>query len=734
MMKCSTTRRRRFCAGLLTIALLLSLVPIQFTFAVDQNASDTASELRYWQLTVVKKDSGNGGIVAGYAYIAGSVYGLYNNNHELLDEYRVGEDGTFTTKKYVLGTGYYLQEIAASSGYKLDWTTYSLDAYTTGEYSSEAVIHNTITLEGDIMTGTVTISNFTANPEKPGIYNVPEEGAEFQIYLKSAGSYENAVALKDERLYDCGAANEEGDIVWSNGKIISKNLAYGTYMIHQVSSWDNRILVKDFEITILDDSQHFNFNLINPYYTANIVVNKRDAESGLMIVDGIAAFKILNVDTNKYASYYDEETGETIDEFMTVDGSMTLPMELPYGNYQLEETRTPEGYLLNTEPIAFSVNSSSSTLCFNIESTPLKGQLLIETTGFQFTSVTEKPTANFGPSFVPVYSEDYYIAGVCFNLIADEDIITGDGVVHYKKGDVVDTIRVIREAAVWSKELYVGKYLLVETEAPAGAILINKPIEVTNDGEQQVSTIPVQITNEYISTELSIIKQAYIWKTVIDEESGEITRKLNIGPGVGFTFGLFAAEDFVAYDGNLISQDSLIAVMVTDEQGVIHFTERLPYGHYYVRELDTPNNHSYIIDETVYDINLSTENACDNKITATVTSTAMEDDSADIKFQTKGNNLRLVTWVDSLDYKEVVFNVTIDGQTAAIPCTTVYSSINAGGVKLDNAADVFNENARYFVTYTIEEIPEGVTAFDVSVTWTDSEGNSRTSATRTITV
>ena len=111
---------------------------------------------------------------------------------------------------------------------------------------------------------------------------------------------------------------------------------------------------------------------------------------------------------------------------------------------------------------------------------------------------------------------------------------------------------------------------------------------------------------------------------------------------------------------------------------------------------------------------------------------------ASIKFQTKTNgnsaDLRLVTWVDSLDYAQVYFNVTIGGQTAAIPCTTVYSSINAGGVVLGDASAVFGEEAQYFVTYTIKGIPSSAyyEEIQVSVTWTDLEGNSVTSKTRTV--
>lgn len=111
---------------------------------------------------------------------------------------------------------------------------------------------------------------------------------------------------------------------------------------------------------------------------------------------------------------------------------------------------------------------------------------------------------------------------------------------------------------------------------------------------------------------------------------------------------------------------------------------------------------------------------------------------ASIKFQTKTNgdsaDLRLVTWVDSLDYAQVYFNVTIGGRTAAIPCTTVYSAINANGMVLDDASAVFGEEARYFVTYTIKNIPSSAynEEIQVSVTWTDLDGHSVTSETRTI--
>lgn len=574
---------------------------------------------KYWQITFEKRDSDNNGLTAGDASVVGAVYGLYNSEDQLLDQYTVGESGSFTTKKYVVGEGFYLKEISAPSGYKLDATEYYLDDYTKPDGSNEPLTAHTVDLKEIVMTGTVSLSKFTADPKNPGIYNVPEVGAEFQVYLKSAGSYENAMTMGDERLYDSGTVNAGGDIVWSNGGIVSKDLAYGTYIVHQVSSWDNRIFVEDFEITILDDNQHFNFNLNNPYYTANIAVNKRDAESGKLIVNGIAAFKILNVDTNEYVVYRDEETGETIDEFLTVDGMLTLPMEIPYGNYLLEETCAPEGYLLDGKTVPFTIDKNSNgILSFDVENEPLMGNLLIDKKGVQFTSVIQNDS-NYGPVFAPVYSEDF-IAGVQFTIIANEDIVTGDGVIHYKKGDIVDRIVTNGDAAVQTKDLYIGKYLVVETDAPDGVIMTHEPIEieVTNAGTQKVSTIPVQITNDYIATELNMLKHAYTWETVTVSDTGEVTRKLNMVSGVGFTFGLFAAEDFTAKNGDLIAKDSLVSIMATNELGVIHYTEQLPYGKYYVKELDTPKDHPYIMDTKTYEVDLSVEHSRDNIIVADV--------------------------------------------------------------------------------------------------------------------
>lgn len=570
---------------------------------------------KQWQVTFAKVDSENGSLYAGDASVVGAVYGLYNSEDDLLASYTVNESGYFTTDKFDVGTGYYLKEISAPDGYMLDETVYSLDEYSEPTETNDALTVYQGVLNEDAITGTVSLKKFTANRYDPDNFTVPEEGAEFQIYLKSAGSYQNAVLSGDERTYDSGIADENGNIVWSNGQIISKELAYGTYVIHQVSSWDNRIMVDDFEVVIIDENQHFDLSLNNPYYSASVVVNKVDAETKLKITGGVTVFKIMDLMTGKYVTYTDPETGAVTSEFRTVDGTMTFPMELPFGDYRIDEVTPPAGYLRNEEGMTFTIDASShGILSFDFYNTPLKTVIQIEKKGVQFVGV-EETQSQYGPVYAPVFAEDY-LADVTFDVIAAEDIYDSNGSLKYTKGSVVDTVVTTGTGPVCTKELYPGKYELVETDAPDGVILDDEPIavDVTNNGQREVDVVIVPIENEFIPTGIALLKHAYIWETKVNEETGEITRDVTMVSGADFTFGVFAAEDYTAKDGSVIAKDSLVAIVVTGEDGIAAYTDRMPYGLYYAKELDTPDTHAYIKDTTAYEINLSLDNAENDKI------------------------------------------------------------------------------------------------------------------------
>lgn len=69
-----------------------------------------------------------------------------------------------------------------------------------------------------------------------------------------------------------------------------------------------------------------------------------------------------------------------------------------------------------------------------------------------------------GEAYLPVYSVQG-LEGATFDIIAAEDIVTPDGTVRAKKGDVVDTVTTSATGESKSKELYLGKYRIVETKS-----------------------------------------------------------------------------------------------------------------------------------------------------------------------------------------------------------------------------------------------------------------------------
>ena len=113
---------------------------------------------------------------------------------------------------------------------------------------------------------------------------------------------------------------------------------------------------------------------------------------------------------------------------------------------------------------------------------------------------------------------------------------------------------------------------------------------------------------------------------------------------------------------------------------------------------------------------------------------------ADVKWQLNSGasadsgtvDLRLISWVDSLDYSKVSFFVTIGGQTVELSCSTVYTAIRAGDRVITDPGSLFEENAAYFVTYTIEGVPAAYFDTDISVytVWTDLDGVERTGGVR----
>ena len=562
------------------------VVPDKQTAAVEWNTVTNKSfhnVLKKWNVTVTKSDSETGA-PQGNASLAGATYGIYKGE-QLIDSYTTDENGQFTTKYYVCGDDWSVRELTPSEGYLLDETAYHIGAEAksyTVEYNSTA---NDVSEQ--VIKGRIALIKHTDNGDTQ--LETPEVGAEFEVYLKSAGSYDAAKDTERDLL-----------VCDENGFAETKDLPYGIYTVHQVKGWDGRELLPDFDVYISEDGEVYRYLANNANFESYIKIVKVDAETGKTIPYAGAGFQLYRPDGSLITQSFTYPTPVTIDTFYTNDeGYLITPETLEYGSgYSLIEVFAPYGYTLNSEPVYFDVTQDASSDEGGItvievikENTAQKGIIKISKTGEVFSSVTESEGI-----YQPVYSVQG-LAGAVYEITAAEDIYTLDGTLRYAAGEVVDTVTTDDTGLAESKPLYLGKYEIREITAPYGMVL-NEEIhtaELVYAGQEiEITETAAGFYNERQKAAVSldkILEQNELFGIGTNSEMSAVT------------FGLFAAEDLTAADGSVIPADGLLEILSVDENGHAVCKTDLPFGKFYFKELSADEH--YILSDEKYPFEFS---------------------------------------------------------------------------------------------------------------------------------
>lgn len=544
---------------------------------------DFTNILKKFSVTVTKSDREEG-TAQGDAKLSGAVYGIYKGE-TLVDKYVTDSDGQFITKEYVCDSDWTIREITPSEGYLLDKTIHKVGA----EPKLFTIEHNLVSndVTEQVMKGNIAIIKHTDDGETK--IETPENGATFEIYLKSSGSFD--AAEEDER--DTIVCDE-------NGFAQTKDMPYGVYTVHQTKGWEGRELMKDFDVFISQDEQTYRYLINNANFESYIKVVKVDAETGKTIPYAGAGFQIYDPAGNKVSMTFTYPTPTTIDTFYTdADGQLVTPEKLDYGKgYSLVEVQAPYGYVLDSTPVSFDVTEENSTqeggitlIKVDKPNMAQKGTISVEKTGELFFGVNVSGEEDKEAIFQPVYTVKE-LAGAVYEITADEDVITPDGTLRYHKGDVVDTVTTDEDGFAKSKELYLGKYTVVETKAPTGMV-INKEkhsVELTYAGQDvAVTEIATSFVNERQKVKISL------GKILEQDETFGIGKNDEIK---NISFGLYAKEDIVSSSGTVIPADGLIEIITLDENGTAIANTDLPFGSYYIKEIAIDEH--YILSDTQY--------------------------------------------------------------------------------------------------------------------------------------
>ena len=419
--------------------------------------------------------------------------------------------------------------------------------------------------------GTISIQKFLGGGST---VKTSEPDAEFEIYLTSAGSYDAAPEESRQTI-----------TTDANGYAISKRLPYGTYTVHQTKGNNKYYFVDDMEITISENNGNYHKILEDKPIEFYIKMVKKDADTGSTVNVSGTTFELYDENGKKVSFTKMTSSGmQTIDSFTTDENGCVYTTEkLLKGNYTLVETKAPDGYVLDSTPVQFTVSENTYTADGGAEfilveksDKAVTGQLTVTKVG----EVLDKWDATTADSSNHFVYKKANISGASFVLTAKEDIRTADNNGYaYRAGDLVAEFTTGADGSSVVNNLPLGSYVLTETKAPVGFVL---------------DAAPVDVTLTYAGQTVEIVKDS---KTVENERQkiavdANKTDAATMNPLLNTVFALYADEDIVNHDGTvIIKKGAMIERQSTNALGKAVFVSDLPLGRYIVKEIDSPTGY-----------------------------------------------------------------------------------------------------------------------------------------------
>lgn len=209
------------------------------------------------------------------------------------------------------------------------------------------------------------------------------------------------------------------------------------------------------------------YSVIDKTLNSRIQIVKTDAETGNTVPLSGFKFQVLdsNGETMSFADPYD--VNGTVDTFTTDDaGQVTIPQRLKSGKYSIKEISAVAPYTVNGETVGFEVSKdykkASPLTVIKVADEQAKGKATIT-----------KTCSHDGEA----------LQGAEYDVVAQQDIVSPDGTVRAKAGDVVDHVKTGDDGKATTKGLYLGAgsaaYAFIETKAPSGHVIDETPVTFT---------------------------------------------------------------------------------------------------------------------------------------------------------------------------------------------------------------------------------------------------------------
>ena len=289
------------------------------------------------------------------ASLASAKYEVYDKDKKYVTSFTTDEAGKNTIPN-LYHEKYYIKQIKASKGYKLNNELYEIDLTST---------NNKITLTEEVIKSDIEINKLY---EVSGEYK-REANIKFNIYDNKDCLYTTLVTTS-----------------FGTDKI---TLPYGEYTIKQENTTYGYNKVSDIKIIINEDSNPIiRYDLVDKKITTKLQITTMNLSTKSIIAEKNIKYKIKDLSTNKYVSYLKVDNTKTTTFSTDNSGKVIIPVSLSYGEYQIEQINPPKHYLKNENSTLLTINDKSEYFYQNDEvvlnvdfyNKPIVGKINISTT------------------------------------------------------------------------------------------------------------------------------------------------------------------------------------------------------------------------------------------------------------------------------------------------------------------------------------------------------------------
>ncbi|MDY6015018.1 MAG: SpaA isopeptide-forming pilin-related protein [Bacilli bacterium] len=459
----------------------------------------------------------------------GVKFGVYNRNGVLVGEYTTNNQGNF---EFNLPYGSYtVKQLTSTSGHE-KMKDFNIEVKEVGGVIKKVISNAEITAK-------LRVVKIDAETKEV----IKRAGIKFKILDTKTNEYVCQTTSYPKQKICVFETDENGEF------ITAYPLNTGTYKLEEVDQvidgylWnresheftidENSVLREDSEYGIIFDTQFENAPVKGEV--------KIEKVGEVAILDEGKGYKYINEKLAgiKFGIYQGDDeiaTGIT-DE----NGNLTFS-NLKLGSYCVKELKTLNGYILNDKPVCFTLKYKDQYTPVITYKTLIENKL--KTTQYEFTKTDYSTDETLPNTKMEIYTVDNEL------VFAGETDANGKIVIE---------------------RLPIGKYYILEKEAPEGYLINDEKMYFEVTGEDKV--IKSTMKDEKITGTLEFTKTDFSESVTLPNTTIEIYN----------------------------DKDELVYTGTTDENGKI-VIEKIPYGKYYILEKEAPKGYTLNTEKMPFEI------------------------------------------------------------------------------------------------------------------------------------